>query len=293
MSDLVISSLFFKDKGFLLACVRYDKHGRCKLHRHDYYELVIILSGRGIHLTSLENYPIQAGDVFLIHGDMEHGYEDAADLSLVNILFYPKSLNLPLDELSGVPGYQVLFLVEPHLRAQGHFHGRLRLAPHDLAEAGTTVSLLHDELSCAAPGYRFLARSHLMSLIGFLSRCYTQMDHPAVKPLMCLGSVLSYIEDHATDQLGVAQLAEIAHMSESSLTRVFRKVTGHSPLDYVIRVRIARACALLVRDEIRITEAAFQCGFGDSNYFARQFRRVMGMTAKEYQHVYSRLLTGL
>ena len=98
-----------------------------------------------------------------------------------------------------------------------------------------------------------------------------------------MGEVLSYIEQHHHEPITVKHLTKLAGMSESTLMRTFRRVFGRSPIDHVIRVRIGRACQLLQRDDIRITEAAFQCGFTDSNYFSRQFHRVTGMSPREYR----------
>ena len=72
-------------------------------------------------------------------------------------------------------------------------------------------------------------------------------------------------------------------MSESTLMRTFQRVMKRSPVDHVIRVRISRACQLLQRPETRITEVAFQCGFNDSNYFSRQFRKVTGLTPRQFR----------
>lgn len=283
MAHRLKGSEVFRDKGFPLACQRHDTHSDTGLHSHEFHELVVILAGLGRHFTELEDYSIEAGDVFLIHGDLAHGYADSHEMTLVNILFEPRRLRLPLSDLEDLPGYHVLFSVEPRLRTHERFRSRLRLSPPELAEAGTLIVRLQDELAKGAPGHRFMACAHLMELIGFLSRCYSRAEHPEAKSLMHFGEVMSHIERRFAERLTVRQLAGMAHMSESSLTRMFRRVTGRSPMDHVIRVRMARAAELLARGDVRITEAAFQCGFNDSNYFSRQFRKVMGVTPREYR----------
>jgi AraC-like DNA-binding protein len=283
MINRLKSISIFKDRAFPLACLRHDTHADTGLHRHDFHELVVILAGRGRHVTEIEDYPIGAGDVFLIRGEMAHGYADTQNMTLVNILFDPRRLKLPLAALQDLPGYHVLFRVEPRLRRQGRFRSRLRLEPGDLAEAGTLIARLQDELHETPPGFRFMASTHLMSLIGFLSRCYSQAQHPEVKPLMRFGEVLSYVEENCAGQLTIRELARRAHMSERSLTRMFHRITGLAPMEHVIRVRIARARELLLRGDMRITEAAYECGFNDSNYFSRQFKKVVGMTPRSYR----------
>ena len=100
---------------------------------------------------------------------------------------------------------------------------------------------------------------------------------------MRFGEVLSYVEENCAGQLTIRELARRAHMSESSLTRMFHRITGLAPMEHVIRVRIARARELLLRGDMRITEAAYECGFNDSNYFSRQFKKVVGMTPRSYR----------
>ena len=72
-------------------------------------------------------------------------------------------------------------------------------------------------------------------------------------------------------------------MSASSLLRNFKDATGFSPIDYLLRIRIARAVELLRSDEMTITSAAFNVGFSDSNYFARQFKRIMKTSPSDYR----------
>jgi AraC-like DNA-binding protein len=94
--------------------------------------------------------------------------------------------------------------------------------------------------------------------------------------------VLSYVEQHHAEPIRAADLERIARLSPSSLLRAFTRITGMPPMRYVTRLRITRACELLRTGDGNVTEVAFRVGFGDSNYFSRQFRQVMGCTPREY-----------
>ena len=285
MPHSIRSTEVFDDNAFPLTFRRHEDHQDTGVHSHEFYELVIILAGHGRHITDRGEYRIEAGDVFLLRDEMAHGYADTDRMTLVNILFDPKRLRLPMSYLRDVSGYHALFRVEPQLRAQDRFRNRLRLNEEELAEAARMTAGLQQELQRKKPGYRFQGCARLMGLIGYLSRCYSHVNRQSDRSLLRMSEVLSHIEQHFREPLTNSQLTRIAHMSESTLLRTFHRVLGRSPMEHVIRLRVMRAAELLQGD-IRITEAAFECGFSDSNYFSRQFRKVMGASPREYRANY-------
>lgn len=215
---------------------------------------------------------------------MTHGYVDTDRMALVNILFEPQRLRLPLAGLADVPGYHALFRVEPQLRQSDQFRQRLRLPSDTLAEVATLIADLEAELEHTTPGYRFAAITVLMSLIGFLSRHYFKTARGEQRPLRKMSEVFSYIEQHCDEPIATSQLARLACVSESTLTRAFHKIMGCSPIEHVIHVRVSRAAGLLRRTDMRITDIAFDCGFSDSNYFARQFHQITGSSPTEFRN---------
>jgi AraC family L-rhamnose operon transcriptional activator RhaR/AraC family L-rhamnose operon regulatory protein RhaS len=58
---------------------------------------------------------------------------------------------------------------------------------------------------------------------------------------------------------------------------------GRSPIDHLLHVRIQKATELLAGSDRTITDIAFDCGFTDSNYFTRQFRKTTGHSPSEYR----------
>ena len=250
------------------------------LHRHDFVELVVILEGRGIHYNERDAYEVTTGDCFVVTG--AHGYRDTENLKLANILFYPSRLGFPLRQARKIPGYHAFFALEPQYRRKHRFRNRLHLAPRRLAVVSALVDRMADELGRRTPGYEFVATALLMELIGYLSRAYTQTADADVQPLLNLGEVLSHLEQHYMEPLTLDDLAHRAHLSRRQLNRAFRNVTGNSPMDYLIRLRINRACELLRLRQLNITEISLKVGFNDSNYFTRQFRRVMNGSPRTY-----------
>jgi AraC-like DNA-binding protein len=261
--------------------VRHERdHAPTSLHNHDFSELVIILSGCGEHYSSDASYRVIAGDAFVV--TQAHGYRNTENLELVNIIFDQKRLELPLEDALKLPGYHAFFALEPRFRKKHGFKNILHLTMQELAFVSGLIAELETELRNRSSGYEFMAKTLLMQLIGWLSRTYERMHTVETRPLLQLGAVLSHMEKHYSEHIRLSDLARMSGLSVSSLQRSFRTITGHAPIEYLIRLRMLRACELLRTGGLNVTETAYQVGFSDSNYFSRQFRRILECTPREY-----------
>lgn len=281
-SSIKREGIFHAD-GFPLAVRRMNPQTSAGLHSHQFSELVIIVRGSGIHTTGGQDYAIKTGDGFVIHGSREHGYRDTQDLHLINVLYQRELLAGQAVHLREVPGYHVLFTLEPAYHKRHGFANRLHLSLAELSRVGGWVDALEKELRDRSPGYRFTSIALFMQIVGFLSRAYGRAPASAAGELMRIARAISHLENHYPRPIGLGELAGIAHMSKRSLTRVFEKVMGHSPIDYLIRLRVARAAELLRSGEKKILAVASEVGFQDSNYFARQFRQVLGVSPSHFR----------
>jgi AraC-like DNA-binding protein len=273
----------FSDDGYPLAVLHIHQHIAIGLHTHDFFELVLILSGRALHLTQDASYPLAPGDAFVIKPGFAHGYSNPHDLELCNILFDPVGLALPRGELSHLPGYHGLFELEPSFRDTHRFQSRLFLAPVARQRVMEWVEVLEEELHARQDGYRFLSLALLIRIIGFLARMYTDMTAPASRTLLAVSKAVSHIEHNYAAELSLKDLARMAHMCERSLQRYFQQAFGVPPVDYINRLRIRRACQLLGEGQLNITQVADAVGLPDSSYFARVFRHFTGTTPSAYQ----------
>lgn len=280
---------WFQPDGFPIAVERRDPQAPFGLHSHEFSEIVIITSGRGVHITGQESYPLNAGDVFVIGGSRQHDYHSMDRLCLVNILFQPAKLNLRTYDLRTLPGFHALFTLEPAWRQRHQFQGRLRLTPQELNVVMAFVDQLERELRVRTAGFKFMATASFMQIVGHLSRCFAQARNPDSRALLRIGEAISHLEANFGERIQLDRLAAMANMSKRNFMRAFQSATGSSPIAHLIQLRVNRAASLLRRTEHSVTEIAFQVGFGDSNYFARQFRALLGVTPTQYRQQHTRL----
>ncbi len=93
--------------------------------------------------------------------------------------------------------------------------------------------------------------------------------------------VKEYLDAHYWQNPSLSQLAQIAHLSPFHLNRVFRRTVGLPPHAYLTQVRVNRAKRLLCQGQ-SIARVAAETGFCDRSHFTKRFKRLVGVTPKQY-----------
>ncbi|MBK7442394.1 MAG: AraC family transcriptional regulator [Chitinophagales bacterium] len=98
-----------------------------------------------------------------------------------------------------------------------------------------------------------------------------------------LSFVMNYIRVNINQQFQISDLSTKACMSVPTFYRAFKNEFGLSPLEYILREKIKKAKTLLADYNMTITHICYETGFSSLNYFDRQFKRIEGVTPKQYR----------
>jgi len=102
-----------------------------------------------------------------------------------------------------------------------------------------------------------------------------------------LRRVMEFIEAHLDQPMPLEQLAAAAAVSPFHFHRQFKRTTGMTPHQYIVRMRTERAKALLSGSDLPLAEVAAQSGFADQSHFTSTFRRTTSMTPRGYRNATS------
>lgn len=282
-------SWFTKDEGFPLFIQQGWHTGEMAMHSHaDFSELVIVLSGSAIHTAQRQSYMLRQGDVFVINEDTEHAFTQAHDLKICNIMFRRDELLMDDFDVRQNAGFHALFLIAPSLVRERRFESCLRLHDEAFARVKGLIHLMQAEYDEKSVGWQTSLRGYFLSLIVFLSRCYEQHTELLDTRGMRIALPLAYIEKNFNQSITTQQLAAMANLSPRHFDRIFAETYHVSPKAYIARLRMNQAKLLLAQTKKTITEIAFECGYSDSNYFARVFRAECGLSPGAYRNSQSR-----
>ena len=98
--------------------------------------------------------------------------------------------------------------------------------------------------------------------------------------------VKTFIDAHYRENIRLAQLSDIAGMSDSSFSRFFKLHTGRNLSDYIIDLRLGHACRQLVDSTDSVAEICYACGFNNLSNFNRIFRKRKGCSPSEFRENY-------
>lgn len=265
--------------------IQYGTHDeRMMLHMHaDFCELVIVLEGTATHIVSNEKYTVQKGDVFVISNDTVHGYEDAKNFVICNIMFQMDDMFSKSYDIWKLEGFHALFVIEPYLAKDCLFQSCLRLSLSQFNVIEHLVQKMMKEYQEKSDGWMTSLNNNFILLALELSRAYNINPNAENKLLMQLIKPISYIENFYMESITMDLLARQANLSSRQLTRLFQRAYHTSPGNYLLQFRIQKAKTLLNYSELSICDIAYQCGFNDSNYFSRQFQNLIGLTPTQFR----------
>lgn len=233
---------------------------RFHLHCHDYFEIEIILHGRGTHRLNGNSYPIEAGSAYLLRPtDIHEILVEEEELRLFTVSFRESMLS------------ETTLLSVLHTESQLV----LSLTGRDLDAFTMATKLLQNECNTGGEYQKMF----LEYLIHFFTTTAAQKKKS--EQLSGMGRALLYLEVHFKDQIDLKTLAREAGFHPMYFSAVFKKTTGETYVQKLNHLRLEYAATLL-SNNYSVSYACFESGFGSLSNFFTAFKKKYGVSPREY-----------
>ena len=253
---------------FRLFHMRDIPKEKVEYHYHEFYKLLIVLSGTGGYWIDGERYQLKSGDAVLLDSRLIHRPEFDTEYERVIVYISPEFLGAASSEDCDL----CRCFSEPDRRI-------LRLPPVERERMMGLVRTLEEELASPEPGKDILSRGALLRLLVGLYRAGRELA--PVRPLRPkagrVTEILRYIDAHIREEITVDLLAERMFLSKYHMMRLFRENTGVTIHAYVTDRRLMAARELLSQG-FGATEACYKAGFNSYCTFCRAYNRRFGMS---------------
>ena len=233
--------------------------------RKDYF-LAYNLNGKmKVRIRGIEHI-LEPGSLFLYRPFEEQCYGKGDDQSLRS--YWVHFTGYGVEEL----------LLKAELAEGSVFHIGQRMSIVDLFD-GILAEVQNKDI-----GYELAASSLLMTLMSAVSRRIGADSQEKVNRIRNeIFKTVKYINDNYSRKISVKELARMAYFCRDRYARLFKEFMGVPPQQYMIRLRIQKACELMKRTSLNIAQISLMVGFNDQLYFSRVFKKYEEMTPSDYR----------
>jgi AraC-like DNA-binding protein len=252
-----------------------------------FYRLYYIADGKGkVYINNIP-YELSSGQLFLIPKFAFHSYECSDFMDHYYICFFddffggigvpnPQLLKLQLSasslDLSLMRRYMELnpYKALPIVDPQRYDNVRT------IYENNSEVNLPHFQKTVESNGIllqlfsRFITEESMMNNIG--SNSYEKLE-----------KIIQYINKNLHKHISIQELAEMMCLTHDHFSKVFKKILGMSPCEYIQMKRIERAQTLLLTSHLSITQIAEKVGVNNPSQFTRLFTKIAQCSPREYR----------
>lgn len=243
------------------------------IHTHDFAEFAIVTEGDCTHVAGGCEYPLKRGEVYVILPNVWHGLKDVKKpLKHYTFMFNLTNLILFDVDLKNISGFFSMFMPS----YSGEFNNRLILGEEELETVSEICEIMLKEYEEKKPGYEFVLRAMLASLIGIILRSYHSSSTGDIESFEKIRPAIEYIEENFDTKITLEILAEKCFLSGRQLSRLFDKVYGKSPSMYLMNYRLTTAYLYLMTTEESVSSIAKKCGFYDESHLSKMFLKRYG-----------------
>lgn len=261
---------------------RLEKGIPFQWHHHPEMELTMTLNSRGQRFIGDHAGSYDHGDLVLVGANLPHSWHSTDRLD-------PNQPHIALVLWFGQDWLEDLAGSAVELRPLRDLVIRSRTGLKFSTELANELRPQYEALIDQPPETRLFGLLQVLLRLAHddSAIALSSVHETTAGPRDRIDRVLDHIHAHYCEELRLETLAEIAALSVSGLHRLFRKHTQSTVSDYLIRLRIADACARLSGTSQPIQHIAAEVGYGALANFNRHFRRLRGMTPREYRRHFS------
>lgn len=271
-----VNSLFFIEKQKVKGL--YNMSYR---HYHDAYEIYYLLQGERNYFIKDRTYTVAKGNLVFISINDLHRTLDSEK----NKIFYERILiNFKKEFL-----YDIL---TPEIKKQ--ISALLNLRSGIIAMDFEETSLIEDllfkmlkEEKNKSINSEIYIKTLLLQLLILLNRCSSKYDnnYEMEQKNENIFKIIRYLNVNYTNKISLQILSELFFISESHLSRSFKKVTGFNIMTYINVLRVKEAQKMLLNSNLNITEIAYTIGYDSITHFERVFKSFTSVSPLKYRKI--------
>jgi len=280
---------------FALAIKEYSAD-HTPMHRHDCFEIIFILEGRGIHLINDNQFPYGKGDLFLLtpadrHAFLAHSRSSFVIIDFTAALFGRNSpIGHDKPELSHY--FSQLEYIFQHA---GHFKGFIGLNEEDRVFSGSLIQRIVTEWEQNGTFREVVLQNLVFLLLNIIARYAQQPEANGITAQIAFEGyeITRFIQHNIynNEKISLTSIAAHFNLSKDYIGAYFNKKTGKTIRQFILDYKLELAKSRLRYSKLSISQIAEELGFTDESHLNKLFKRQEGLTAGQFRKTALTILT--
>jgi len=276
---------FEKDLPLIIKAVHFYIDYNLIPNYHDYLEISYVLKGTGSCIIGEKKYYVKEGDVLVINNIDLHTWLADHNISmyLISIFFLPDLLYKPGDNDFNLDFLSVFF-------NRGKYFSP-RISNRKITKKISKLILkIHLNIKKKDKYYKITSKTLLQEVIISLLDYYKEQLSSSreiydqnYKEIVKIRDVFVLLNNSFNQNITLGEAARIVNISPQYFCKVFKKVTGTTFKEYLAKLRVDKAKELLLKNNLSITDIAYQIGFKSLSYFYRAFKKFTKINPTEFR----------
>ena len=276
-SPMLTANLYVENHFYGYCTIINNQRQMGLLHKHNYYEAFLVLSGSATHFVNGACFPIERGSLVLLRPEDEHCYLEpmSSDYRFVNFIV-KKELMQTLIDFLGVSSASIVDAVAP-------FPPMRTLQSADFDQTRKALEELMIYPRNDVEKYNALFKIAAIEVAGRFFRSFDRRDDLSMPVWLRRLMIKMHREENYVR--GLPAMYEISQYSPEYLCRVFQKNLNISPTAFLANIRLEEAAMRLIYTDEPIIDIANNVGFNNLSYFYRRFKAWYGISPRKYREL--------
>lgn len=253
-------------------------------HFHPEVELIYIHKGRGTRFIGTDVHRFEPDELFLFGSNLAHMWrcdpeyfmENSKLKAEVTIIYFHH-------DFLGDKFFNI-----PELKSIDSLLEKAKLGIKITGDTKVSIKELMSKLS------EVKGLERITLLLTILEKMAASKEKQYINPVYHevkidrseanrLNKIFQYISDNFQRKITLSEISSVANLSAKAFCRYFKSKTRKTFYDFLLEVRVAHACNLLLEKEMTIYEVCYDCGFNNLSNFNRYFKKIMHKTPTNYK----------
>jgi AraC-like DNA-binding protein len=267
MCDLGIHSENFNLHIYYSFKRKFDEEHVVNYHCHDFASLVYILSGSCSYKINDTMYQVKKGDMLVLNPGVYHG----------KIMKHGEEI---MELHTGFGNLYIEGLPKNHLVEPGSCPvASLQEEEQDFLKCCSEICLAQESNE---PGCELMLKLSVMKLVVLFLKTTRAGQHKGESPQVnfesseksaIVSTLMSFLNENYMRPISLDMISKSIYLSPAYISKVFKEEMGESPINYLIKIRLAKARELLLEGTHSIKAVARMVGYDDAYYFSKLYKK--------------------